>query len=428
MKRSFLAGIFYLLAIGSAYAEGSIVIANLLQAGTGGGATPVISGVSLANGGNFTTPASAASTIDTLTATCSAGSCAGATLALATTGACGGAASADNGSFAILGNSLKIGASTVSTARTYLIGIAVTLAGATGSGTCYPKALVGAATGAPTGSCSQSTAFFARVWALPATLNGTVGGTAGPSNHVAVYDNMICALVTNGNWTTLDAFYFMSTNTATGTNTAVANLNLVSSSFTLVPHGAPAFTADTGYLGVDGSNTVYLDTGFNASTAGGNYALNSGTLFAWLLTGTIGSSGGVAIGVTDGTNIAQIAPYITGGTSYAWANAISSNSENDGGSVGTAMGSWTITRTSASGSGATTFYHTGLSISSGASASSIIPAGNIYVLAANNGAGSQSGSGRQTAVASIGAGRDAAHALSFYNTVCTAITALHGSC
>jgi len=102
-----------------------------------------ISGVALSNGNNFTVPAAANSTLDTLTATCSSGSCAGATFALSTSGSCSGASS--NGSFAIAGSNLNVGASTISSTGSYPIGIAVTLSGATNSGVCYPVTLTGQA-------------------------------------------------------------------------------------------------------------------------------------------------------------------------------------------------------------------------------------------------------------------------------------------
>jgi hypothetical protein len=114
--------------------------ANLIQMPISATVSPTISGVTLSNGNSFTTPATTGTTIDTMTATCSVGSCVGSTFALATTGSCSGAT--NNGSFAISGSNLNIGGSTVN-AGSYSIGIAVTLAGATNSGVCYPFTLTG---------------------------------------------------------------------------------------------------------------------------------------------------------------------------------------------------------------------------------------------------------------------------------------------
>jgi hypothetical protein len=107
---------------------------------------PTISGVSLSNGLNFFVPASAGSTIDTISATCSNGSCAGATFALSTSSNAPGCASAtSNGSFNIPAGSsnLNIGSSAISATGNYPIGIAVTLSGATNTGACYPLTLAG---------------------------------------------------------------------------------------------------------------------------------------------------------------------------------------------------------------------------------------------------------------------------------------------
>jgi hypothetical protein len=151
-------------AVGSSGFAGDI---DSIQIASPGATT--ISGILLSNGTNFTTPASSGTTIDTITAQCSAGSCSGATFALSASGSC--STETSNGSFAISGSNLNIGGSTVN-AGSYPIGIAVTLAGATNSGTCYPTTLVGAAAGSGTltltngppnlgegtsGSCTAST-------------------------------------------------------------------------------------------------------------------------------------------------------------------------------------------------------------------------------------------------------------------------------
>jgi hypothetical protein len=160
--------------------------------------------------------------------------------------------------------------------------------------------------GAPTGSCSQSTAFFARVWALPATLDGTVGG----SGHVAAYDNLICGLVTDGVFATLDTLWVTATAAATGSSTAVANLNLVSSSFPLIAAGSPAFTANSGYDAVgEGSATgVYMHTGFTPSSSGGHQTLNNTTISAYTFTNFQSGSQYYMNGATDGTQGTGICP------------------------------------------------------------------------------------------------------------------------
>lgn len=131
----------------------------------------------------------------------------------------------------------------------------------------------------PTGNCAASTAFFNRVYGAPisATLDGALGtasGTppivSGGTGHLGNYDMLICNLGADGVWTKLDALWMPATNTVTGNAQAVANLNLVSSNYTLVPNGSPPFTPDRGYGGTgvtDGNTTMWLDTGLNLATA-----------------------------------------------------------------------------------------------------------------------------------------------------------------
>src|SRR5229473_5562637 len=63
---------------------------------------------------------------------------------------------------------------------------------------------------APGGGCSQATTFLART----SGLSGT---------ETTAYTNLICGLVTDGVYPSLDALYIFATNTTT-----TANLNLIS--------------------------------------------------------------------------------------------------------------------------------------------------------------------------------------------------------
>jgi hypothetical protein len=135
------------------------------------------------------------------------------------------------------------------------------------------------------GACSQATAFLAR------------NGNAHPTDTTT----LICGLVTDGVWSTFDAFYIMATDTA-----AHAQLNAVSSSFSLTTSGSPTFTANQGFTGNVGADL--FDTGFNASTAGGNYQQNNCSAFAWSLTDvTGGTTGAMLSGVS--TDVARIIPF-----------------------------------------------------------------------------------------------------------------------
>ena len=90
----------------------------------------------------FNTPVSPPTNIAQLAASCTGGSCAGATFAMGTNGSCAGSASANNGNFTTSGSNLNV-AQTITGSGAENIGIAVTLAGATNSGVCFPETLQG---------------------------------------------------------------------------------------------------------------------------------------------------------------------------------------------------------------------------------------------------------------------------------------------
>ena len=116
-------------------------------------------------------------------------------------------------------------------------------------------------------SCSQATTFLARTSGLNAA-------------HQFQYNALICGMVADSNWSSLDALYKLATDTTTD-----AYLNLVSSSYGLTAHGSGSFSADNGWIG-DGSSG-YLDTGFTPSTASGNFALSSATVAAYVVNNRI---------------------------------------------------------------------------------------------------------------------------------------------
>jgi hypothetical protein len=99
--------------------------------------------------------------------------------------------------------------------------------------------------------------------------------------HIAHYKALINGLVLDGVWTKLDTLYIFATQTQ-----ATALLNLVSSSFNASLISAPAFTADAGFAGING--TQFVDTNFNASTAGGLYGTNSAHMMLWGNAATVG--------------------------------------------------------------------------------------------------------------------------------------------
>lgn len=134
----------------------------------------------------------------------------------------------------------------------------------------------------PTGDAAETTAFLARAVGLD-------------TPHIDAYRNFINGLVTNNLFSTFDVIHMYATQ-----NAATAVLNLVSTSYTAVPQGSPAFQADRGYSGVFGSSTVYVNTTFNPSTAL-HLSQNSAAVGAWSNSPTNHEDGFIfGIGGADG--------------------------------------------------------------------------------------------------------------------------------
>jgi hypothetical protein len=277
--------------------------------------------------------------------------------------------------------------------------------------------------GAPTSSrCAEATNFFARVWALPATLDGTTGSPG--TLHVGAYEDLICNLKTDGVWAKLDALWMPATNTATGTSTAVANLNLVAASscttacYTLVPTGSPNFVADRGYTGSDASTTMWIDTGFNASTAGGQAVSGAAHISVWALNNFQSVGFGKAMGggnsaLTQSTFV--IPRGSTGNISCSVTMDASVNSVEFAPPGATSVGS---TLCEATG-GDVYVVKNGANLASQTRAATALTNGNVYLL--NWNWTTKNGGGWQIAQASVGG------ALSFAQMSITGTTGGAGS-
>ena len=239
--------------------------------------------------------------------------------------------------------------------------------------------LLGVGASAATASCSQSATWFGRVSGLSAT------------EHTA-QDTMICGLVTDGVWcgTTMDALYFFATN-----NTTNAALNMCSSSFSLTTHGSPTFTADTGFTG--DATAAFFDTGFNPSTAGGNFVQNSAHTGVYILTSRTSNQLYQAIGNSDTTTTSTgLLPLFSTLVFY---------SENDacGGSQATnsnAQGFWINTRINST---TLNLYQNDAVFAGPTTCTSVsLQSLNLYVLARNAAGTADRFSGDQVAAAFFG--------------------------
>jgi len=250
-------------------------------------------------------------------------------------------------------------------------------------------------------TCAAATAFLARTSGLNAT-------------HTAAYIALICGLVADGIWVQLDMLHIYATQDST-----TALLNLVSTSYNGTAHGSPTFTTDRGFTGVNGSNTVYIDTGFNASTATSpKFVRDSAHLSVWGATDT-GMSTQHAIGendATDGTSI--VTPRYSDGSSYFGVNSgVSYLTVTNA----TAQGHYIANRdTSTTIQG----YKNGSLFGSQTLVNSLPVANrNIYTIGFNF-QGSAFGSNIQAAEASIGSSLSATDVTNFYNRLRTYMTAV----
>lgn len=184
------------------------------------------------------------------------------------------------------------------------------------------------------GGCSQATTFLART----SGLSGT---------ETTAYTNLICGLVTDGVWTNLDALWIMATSSTTN-----ANLNLVSTSFTLANGtAAPTFSADHGYTG--NGTTQYLTTSYNPFTAGGVASQNSLSLGAYLTNNRTTDASACTIGGLDvSSNFTGIYPLFPTASTIGQVN----NGSASVTTVASAKGLTAASRTAASGAGSTTLY------------------------------------------------------------------------
>ena len=273
-------------------------------------------------------------------------------------------------------------------------------------------------------TCAQSTTFLARTTGL---------NTA----HQTAYGNVICHLVndniitgnltgaTGGCGTLLDALYLMATQTA-----VAGALNLCGTSYSLVPTGAPAFTVDGGWTGVEGSTTVFLNTQFQPSSATApNYVLNSAHISDWSLTNNVQAAG---------TNDIPIGSYYSG----VHNTTITPNATTSGNNFMVLMNTGALVQTTPTGSNkgwfvaannATTAfaYFNNTLNGSGASTPTQIPVSVIFILASSSGGSTISLSGipQMIGMASIGANLTGAQVTAMYNDICNYwLMPIHGSC
>lgn len=132
----------------------------------------------------------------------------------------------------------------------------------------------------------SATALFARMTTAPT-----------PARKAAI-TTLISALKAAGVWSKLDALYLMA-----AADSQAAKLNWIADRNNITETATVTFTADRGYAG-DGI-TGTLDTNFNPTTAGGNFALNGHSMGVWSRTANALAGGGWLMGSAT----SAIAPF-----------------------------------------------------------------------------------------------------------------------
>jgi hypothetical protein len=298
--------------------------------------------------------------------------------------------------------------------------------------------------GAPTGNCTESTAFFARVWALPATLDGTVGASIGAgTGHLGAYDALICNLNASHDNVLpfMDALWIPATDDATHTPSVaqqIANLNLKSSSFTLIPVGSPGFTANTGYnASTEGTTGVYLNTQFTPSAGGTQYVLGGALIHAWTFTSHQSGSQYSIMGTDDATQTAAIDPW-SSANKFIGAISDSAAGPFTGGTVADSIGSSVVVRLNTSSSaGGMAVYRNGAALSLTPPGSAAVGLTTIPMdFGGENYRGTHYASPYQVAAGGFGGNLTASFISSSGGTtgtglvprICQYLTAVHGSC
>lgn len=255
--------------------------------------------------------------------------------------------------------------------------------------------LTGGGLGPPgVAECPEGTAFIARADTFGPPLDDP---------HKTAYMTLICGLKKDGVWDKLDALYMLAT-----VDQPRANLNLVSSNFTLVPQGPGAiqFNANEGYDngGFNGDTSIWIDTQFNPTVGSGHkYTLNEAHIFVWSRSpDTLGSSTypkSIGASNTALTAATFIVPFGVDAF-FRCAVNVDVNASSHNIAAGGSSGGWLCQTT---GGNTSMIYRNGLPLDQAATPVTAMPNVNFYLLNWNvEGTGAQNGGPWQISSASIG--------------------------
>lgn len=246
----------------------------------------------------------------------------------------------------------------------------------------------------PTGSVSiptpsaEAQQFFDR-WMTPPT-----------AEEESLYGTLIDGLVTDGIWDLLDQLVLFAAH-----DESIALTNLKSVNFNPSVVGVVTWTANLGYIGSGIFDCI--DSGFNPSTAGGNYTRDNAGFGIWVLTNSIVTKQNVML--DSGSSVVLWPRFSNGPTNDAFFRI---NGTSGLGAENTdSSGFYVANRTSST---ACALYRDGTAIVSGSDASVALP--NAKIIATRD--------DRRTAVLWIGASLDSTKRTAFRARLATYLTAV----
>lgn len=251
---------------------------------------------------------------------------------------------------------------------------------------------------APVPYCQEAVAFFQRLATQPSAA------------RKALYNALIGALVAAGVWTKLDALYLLA-----AADQATALTNLARASYGATAVNSPAFTAD---LGFTGGSPKFINTNFNPSTAGGNWAQNSASAFAW--SNKTAQDAGAIFGMVTATGgrSVEIFPRFLDNNAYT---ALNVNNIDQATASLDGSGLWLLTRVAAAGYDV---YRNGALLASKTATSNVLQNSNLAILLHTGAAANYFGG---TALcAGFGSGLSPAEQLALYDALHAYLQAVAG--
>jgi len=217
-------------------------------------------------------------------------------------------------------------------------------------------------------------------------------------------NDLITGLKTDGIWTKLDALYVMAAHDA-----QAARVNAKTPSNVASAVNSPTFTTDRGYAG--NASTSYIDTNWNPSTAGGNFAQNSASMGVWSRTNSNTASW---LDIGNGSNCRFNSRSSSG--SDALRGQINNTTNANYGTNASSIAFYSLVRSSST---AVTGYRNSSVSGSGTQTSTSVTNANVFI-----GRVASDYSGREYAAAFIGGALDGTDISNLHSRLSTYLTAV----